>query len=167
MEAKKPDCKELNIYGENRLETVTWTRCASRAVIIRDEKILLSYAEGKNEWMIPGGGREEGETPEECCVREAEEETGFRVKAVKHFLRLNEYYEDCLYATDYYVCEILGEGQRHMTDAEVRIGLRPEWLPIEDALEVFSHHEDYAAVNEMQRGLYLREYLALQEYQKC
>ena len=40
--------------------------------------------------------------------------------------------------------------------------MEPRWLPVERAIEEFSRHADYAATDEMRRGLYLREYKALQ-----
>ena len=51
-----------------------------------------------------------------------------------------------------------------LTDAEQRRGLEPQWLPLQDAVELFSRHQDYAAESEEKRGAYLREYTALQEY---
>ena len=164
MNSQNDTPKELSILGENRFETYTRTRYASRAVIVRDGKILLSYGAKRDLWMIPGGGQDDGENAEECCIREAKEETGFMVEPVCHYLIINEYYEDCRYITDYYVCEILGEAPRHLTEAEVRIGLRTEWVSLSEALRIFSHHQDYAETEEEKRGLYLREYMALQEY---
>ncbi|MBB4823989.1 8-oxo-dGTP pyrophosphatase MutT (NUDIX family) [Sporosarcina luteola] len=38
---------------------------------------------------IPSGGIEEGETPEECCIREVKEETGYDVKVIEK-LRVKE-----------------------------------------------------------------------------
>lgn len=37
------------------------------------------------------------------------------------------------------------------------------WIPINEAIEAFSKHNDYAATDEMRRGLYLREYTALSQ----
>jgi 8-oxo-dGTP diphosphatase len=41
------------------------------------------------EWAVPSGGFEEGESPEECCIREIKEETGYDVKITK-LLRIKE-----------------------------------------------------------------------------
>ena len=71
--------KTVEILGANRFETCTKTRAGSRAVVVRDAMILLSHETATGWWLIPGGGLEEGETPETCCIREAEEETGFIV----------------------------------------------------------------------------------------
>ena len=44
------------------------------------EKILLTRREDNNQWCLPGGGMEPGESASETCVREVEEETGLAVK---------------------------------------------------------------------------------------
>lgn len=53
-------------------------------VIIPDEegKILMvrQTHEGKDIWMVPGGGIEEGENAAEAAVREVLEETGLKVR---------------------------------------------------------------------------------------
>ena len=51
----------------------------------------------------------------------------------------------------------------HLTDEEKRRGLVPEWIPLQEALDLFSKHESYADVNEEKRGSYQREYMALSE----
>ena len=157
---------ELDILGENRIEPYTKTRPASRAVIVRDGKILLSLLTRTGLWMIPGGGQEAGETPEECCIREAEEETGLIVRPLSNFLIINEYYEEWRYRTHYYACEVVGNGALHLTAAEQRESLTTEWLSLKDAIEIFSHHQEYTGRMETRRGLYLREYHALREYEK-
>ncbi|TGO06718.1 NUDIX hydrolase [Serinibacter arcticus] len=43
---------------------------------LRDDKPEIPYP---NTWCIPGGMREDGESPLDCAVRELEEEMGLRV----------------------------------------------------------------------------------------
>ncbi|HRQ22907.1 MAG TPA: NUDIX domain-containing protein [Anaerolineales bacterium] len=53
-----------------------------QAAIVQDHYVLLaqmSTPEGKVFWLPPGGGREGNETPEECILREVQEETGLTV----------------------------------------------------------------------------------------
>ena len=38
--------------------------------------VLIVEAKWRSEWELPGGTREEGETPRECALRELHEETG-------------------------------------------------------------------------------------------
>ena len=54
------------------------TRAGAYALIVSEGRILLSSWEGPGEvvWTLPGGGLEPGESPEEACLREVEEETG-------------------------------------------------------------------------------------------
>ena len=156
--------KTAEILGANRFETFSKTRAGSRAVVVRDGSILLSHETIPSWWLIPGGGMEEGETPEDCCIRETEEETGFIVKPLRQFLTLYEYYEEYRYISHYFVCGITGMGQMRLTDAEKRRGLEPQWLPLDDAVGIFARHQAYDGVNEEQRGSYLREYTALKEY---
>ena len=158
--------KEIDILGANRFETYTRTRVGCRGVVIRDGNILLSHEIKSGWYLVPGGGMEEGETPEACCVREVEEETGTIVRPLRHFLTINEYYEEYRYIDYYFVCEPVGQGTIRLTEAERRRGLEPLWLPLNEAVKMFSRHQDYAAVSEEKRGVYLREYVALSEYLK-
>ena len=156
--------KEIEISGANRFETFTKTRAGSRAVILRDGMILLSHETVTGWWLVPGGGMENGETSEMCCVREVEEETGYMVRPLQEFLTLYEYYEEYRYISHYFICEVTGQGEMNLTDAEKKRGLEPQWIPLQDAIDLFSHHQDCADVSEEQRGSYLREYTALLEY---
>lgn len=156
--------KTVDILGANRFENYTKTRDGSRAIIVQDGKILLTHELKSGWWLIPGGGIEEGETPEECVIREAEEETGLIVRPKEKFLTLYEYYEEYRYTGYYFICEVTGKGQMRLTDVEKERGVKPEWMPLKDAIELFSKHESYADISEEKRGSYLREYTALKEY---
>ena len=157
--------KEISIYGDNRFEAFTKTREGSRGIVVRDGMILLTHEWKSGWWLLPGGGQEKGETPEQCCVREIEEETGVIVRPVKHFLTLYEYYEEYRYIDYYFVCEAMGQGEMRLTEAEKKRGVTPEWAPLSEALSIFARHQEYAAESEEKRGAYLREYTALKEYE--
>ena len=156
--------KKIEIFGANHFETFSKTRAGSRAVVVRDETILLSHETQSGWWLVPGGGIEEGETPEACCVREAEEETGNLVLPLQEFTTVFEYYEEYRYITHYFICEVTGSGRIHLTEAETRRGAEPEWILLSEAIDIFSHHQSYGGINEEKRGIYLREYTALKEY---
>lgn len=55
-----------------------------QGAILQDGHILLirhqEFSSGRSYWVIPGGGREEGETEEECVAREMKEETTLDVR---------------------------------------------------------------------------------------
>lgn len=134
--------------------------------MIKNSLMLISHEINSDCYLIPGGGLEENETLEECCVREIQEETGDIVKPVCRFLTMNEYYEDCKYVSHYFLCDITGETEQHLTEAEKERGLIPEWAEPEKMLELYSNYNDFAATDEEKRGQYQREYAALSEYLK-
>lgn len=60
-------------------------RNRSQAVVCRNGKILLveHILRGRDFYNLPGGGIEEGETPEEAALRELEEETNVKGKILR------------------------------------------------------------------------------------
>lgn len=55
-----------------------------QGAIIRDHQLLLiqhqEHKSGHTYWVLPGGGLDEGETEEQCILREMKEETNLDVK---------------------------------------------------------------------------------------
>ena len=52
---------------------------AAGALCFHGDKLVLGYAHSRNVWEMPGGGLEEGETFEECIIREIHEESNMKV----------------------------------------------------------------------------------------
>ena len=155
--------KILDIIGDNYFGKWTSTRTGCRAVIIRDGKILMSYETKNDQWMLPGGGLEENETDEECVIREVAEECGAVIQPSPCVLQIDEYYEDCKWLNKYFLAEVTGETDRHLTEREIEVGMEPRWMPLGEIFQIFSTHQEYDGVDEMRRGMYYREYTALQE----
>lgn len=58
----------------------------SAAVVIHENRVLMvrrRISEGRLSWQFPAGEIEDGETSEQAAVREAQEEIGLAVSAVK------------------------------------------------------------------------------------
>jgi ADP-ribose pyrophosphatase YjhB (NUDIX family) len=54
-----------------------------RAIVFKDKKILLVKEKVDNKWCPPGGWSDIGYSPAEVAVKEAREESGLEVKAVR------------------------------------------------------------------------------------
>lgn len=158
--------KVIDIVGENYFGKWDKTRTACRGILISDGKILLSYETITGQWMIPGGGLEEGENEKECCVREVAEETGMLIKPSDCLLEIDELYEEWKWINRYFVGEVIGDTAIKLTEREKEVGMEPRWLPVEEIIQIFSRHNSYADTDEMRRGMYLREYTALNELKK-
>lgn len=160
--------KVIDILGENRTGKVLHVREASRAVIFRRGKLLLTRLANGDVYMLPGGGMDEGETPEEACAREAAEETGLTVTPVKRFAVINEYYGDWKYATHYFVCDVKGRTAKRLTEAEEQAGLEMRWMSFNEAFSLFGEYRRFAETFEEKRGIYEREFEALRElFHRC
>lgn len=83
----------------------------SAAIIHRDDKILISQRlEGSYLeflWEFPGGKVEEGESPEECIVREIMEELSIRIEVSDIFDVVFHKYEDKTVLLLVYNCEYI------------------------------------------------------------
>lgn len=150
----------IEILGDNRFAEYTKVREACRGIVVRDGKILLTCEVKTDQWFIPGGGVEGGESFLQCCIRELAEETGYVVETLEHFATIHEYYEEWKFTSHYFACRIVGESDRVLTPREAEVGLEPRWLSLEDAMAIFAAHQSHAQ-DEMKRGAYLREYEAL------
>ncbi len=84
--------------------------CGSRIVAyLRDDKAGIPFP---GLWDLPGGGREPGESPADCAVREVEEEFGISL-APDRVHSLRRYRSDSPAGLDSYFCVA------HVTPSEI------------------------------------------------
>lgn len=139
-------------------------RVGCRGLVVKDNKILLSYEQRTGFYMSPGGGLENGEAYEECVVRELQEEAGFKVVPIKAFVKVKEYAYEVLWENNYFICEIVGECDIHLTESETYNRVCAVWVDIDEAIEIFS---DYQSKDTDHASLYLREYTILKKLKKA
>lgn len=107
-------------------EVVVHPGAAAILPILSDGKILLirqyRYPVDENLLEIPAGTLEEGENPEECALRELEEETGYKAGRL---MLLTSFYMAPGYSSEYlrlYLAEDLERGvQRPEIDEEIEL----------------------------------------------
>ncbi|MCP8967392.1 NUDIX hydrolase [Ectobacillus ponti] len=81
------------------------------AVCIQEGKLLMVRQGAPGEtplWTVPSGGIEPGETPEECCIREVQEETGYTVAVVEKIREKQGVYGEWHAHVDYFTVELIG-----------------------------------------------------------
>ena len=91
------------------------------------------------------------------------EETGKVITVSDCKLEIAEFYEDWEFVSRYFLGEIVGEAQTKLTKREAEVGMEPRWIEIDTIIDIFSRYRDYTDVDEMRRGIYQREYIALCE----
>ncbi|OCA84070.1 DNA mismatch repair protein MutT [Bacillus sp. FJAT-27225] len=95
----------------------------SSGVCMNENGQLLMVLQGKPEekktWSIPSGGREHGETFEECCIREIKEETGYSTEIVEEIKVKRRTYEQHTLSVEvhYFLVKVVG-GKRNFQDPD-------------------------------------------------
>ncbi|MBQ0001668.1 MAG: NUDIX domain-containing protein [Clostridiales bacterium] len=135
-------------------------RVGARGILIRDGKVLLGHERSKDYWCFPGGGHEAGETLEETCRRELEEETGIVVRIKEEYITIRSCFRERIFENHYFLCEYEGETVLHRTPEEAANDLTREWVTFQEAMNIFSDLSK-ADSHPNWRGCYARDkYLA-------
>ncbi|HDR7793730.1 TPA: NUDIX domain-containing protein [Bacillus luti] len=103
------------------------------AIIVQEGEIALikRIREGETYYVFPGGGIEEGETPEEATKREAYEELGVHIK-VGHLITEVEFKGTEYYFTAHIIGGVFGSGKAEEFKLKDRGSYIPLWLPIHE-----------------------------------
>ncbi|AGE79393.1 TPA: NUDIX hydrolase [Bacillus thuringiensis] len=107
------------------------------AIIVQEGKIALikRIREEETYYVFPGGGIEEGETPEEATKREVYEELGVHIK-VEHLIAQVKYKGNEYYYAAYITGGVFGSGTAEEFQWEGRGSYIPLWLPINELEKV-------------------------------
>jgi ADP-ribose pyrophosphatase YjhB (NUDIX family) len=93
-----------------------------QGAVVHDHKLLLikhsEHASGRSYWVIPGGGREKGESEEECIRREVREETHLKIQVIRQVLDQPSLEGDVYKRNKTYLCRVL--------DGKAQPGYEPE-----------------------------------------
>jgi len=111
---------------------------AAGGLVVRGHRILLVHRPKYDDWTFPKGKAENGETDEECALREVHEETGFTCKLVTP-AGVTEYLDSRgrPKVVHWFVMHPLG-GEFEPTDEVDEL----RWESTEDAAELLSYERD-------------------------
>lgn len=118
-------------------------RRAARALIEHQGQVLLLYTDRYQDYSFAGGGLDEHEDLAQGLLRELAEETGAQdIQIGPEFLIVDELRphtrpdaELMHMQSHYFFCQINPQlGQHRMEDYERQNGMRPVWVPLEQAI---------------------------------
>ncbi|MCW8832048.1 MAG: NUDIX domain-containing protein [Colwellia sp.] len=136
----------------------SFTRKATRAIVLKGENILLLYTKRYHDYSLPGGGIDEGESNINGLIRELKEETGARnVQNIQAFGLYEEFRPwhktgfDIVHMQSYcYLCTIDDElRDPELESHEIDNGMHPIWMNIHQAIR----HNEHTMANSDKKGL--------------
>ena len=103
-------------------------------ILIENDCVALikRLRDGREYYVIPGGGMECGETEMKTAIREAREELGIEVEELKKVLTFKQNSTHCYYFVGKY-SGLFGSGKGEEYEVTRNRGTYiPSWVPIED-----------------------------------
>ena len=133
--------KEENLI----IETIKKERISVRGIILKDNKILLTYSQMFHDYTTPGGGVESGEVLEETLKREIKEEVGGFIKSATAIGYIDEYrtfiddfrpHAGSVFhqRNYYYLVEIDYFENTHRNKDEIHYGMEARWVYPDEAI---------------------------------
>ena len=139
-------CIKIITDQDLNLETFSFNnpkiRKGARGIVINnDGKIAVFHKSNKNEYKLPGGGIELGESPKEAFKREILEETGCEVEIIKELGTIEEHKsKDNFQQVSYiFVSKVTkNTNQLYLTDKEKDEGAKLLWKNENEALQLIT-----------------------------
>ena len=162
--------KELtdkNVLGtDGMVESPSRTRQTSRAIVIdKDGLYAVMYAAKFGLHSLPGGGMEEGESPETALRREILEETGCSCDIIEPLgtIAENRFHANYTALSYYFVVKCTSEkAYPQLTQAELDTGTELKWCSFDEMLHLI---KDCEHTTNQRKFLQARDIAALEEYQ--
>lgn len=161
---------DSDILGGTPTHIDTVSRYASRGVLVDHQgQVAMMYMAEEDLYKLPGGGIDEGESPEEAFLREIIEETGYEAEVVRELGVVEEHknrnsflqYSYCYLAKAHHNTEMTS-----LTEAEKLLGMSVQWMTIGQAIEVMEKAASCSAVDYSSLFMLKRDRMILNEAAK-
>ncbi|MCL2372622.1 MAG: NUDIX hydrolase [Defluviitaleaceae bacterium] len=133
---------DMQIFGTGGIAAIK-PRDTVRVVLLDDSnRVAVLYIGAEDFYMLPGGGIDAGESPEQALAREVLEETGCRCKVTQELGVVEENsaaheYREISYC---YLAKVVGKnGEPSLTPEEQEEDTRLEWHPLPRAMELIKN----------------------------
>lgn len=137
--------KDTGLVDGEKFDKPYYLRKAARAVVFNDKgEIAFQFVSKHNYHKLPGGGFEKGENTQEALKREILEESGCEIEIKDEVGIVIEYRNkfNILQISYCFLADVIGGiGNPKYEDDEIKEGLTPMWLPIEEAIKLIEKDE--------------------------
>lgn len=140
------------------LDKSSFLRIATRAIVLKEDMILMLYTERYHDYTLPGGGVDASEDLQQGLIRELAEETGAKnIRNIREFGLYEEFrpwYKDdfeVMHMKSYcYLCDIDAQlGATNLEDYEIKNGMKALWINVYDAIK----HNELTMQNSDKKGM--------------
>ena len=111
---------------------------AAGGVVMRDGEVALVHRSRYDDWTLPKGKLDPGESFEEAAVREVEEETGLRGRLVRELPAAEYQVSGRPKLVRYWLMDVEHEGPFVPNDETDQL----RWLPPDEALRLLTYDRD-------------------------
>ncbi len=136
-------------YQENGF---THTRVTARGVVLDEEGRIGLHLIHRDDifgnetyYETPGGGVDEGETPEQAVVRECKEELGEDIEVLRALGVVKDAYNLIQRKNEnhYFLCKKLNQGEKHFVSEGDSLIQKTVWVSLEEGIALLKQQSDH------------------------
>ena len=128
----------MKCIASNAQKETTKTIHSSRGIILKENKILLTYSNHFKDYTSPGGQQEDNESLIETLKRELKEEIGVTILDYEELGYILEYYQNGdnfeVKKNYYYLIKSYRNGNHSRRTDEINYGMESRWVTLDEAI---------------------------------
>ncbi|MFT8669521.1 MAG: NUDIX domain-containing protein [Liquorilactobacillus hordei] len=145
-----PNTRIGTVFGSKNIGVNYFVRKGAYAVIFKNQNEIGLIRTHEQQYFLPGGGIEKGETAEDALIREMLEETGYSIKNNYPFCHAQRYFMSTLpvkrpmLSDGYFFISQLDQKIQKPTEKDNYF----EWINIKECEKLLFHVHQYYAVQQ-------------------